>query len=290
MKLLIILLLSLNLFAYTLQDAKKLQYAELTPQNIAKYKEVLYTLQNDGNLYATYMLAQAYESGSYWAKDIKEAIKLYEKLASNNYKDTNLKLGIIFLDSGDFKSAKRYLKKAIKTDKKEALRQLLKTSIYEENKKDIKLYYKMCQEDGISLSDVVLNIVKQNNISTKTLSQKMEDKTFYTTKDYIVMVLKTIKSSKAMIKNLGFEINEYTISYSTDPTISVLVYRTDDKIDEKMAHYLAEDNILKKSILNALSFVNRLEPFLNDEVEQKLKWVRFEVGAHSNVKITMMDK
>lgn len=282
----ILLVVCVYSFSYTLQEAKKLKYLEQTPQNISKYKTTLESLISKDDLHATYMLGLAYETGSHWDKDIDKAIELYKVLSKKNYKDVDIKLGTIFMHKKMYTDAKIYLKKSIKQKNDKSLLYLLEIAIYEQNKKDIKKYFKLCRKNNIILDDFILEEIKKNNVSLKTLSEKMEDKTFEAAKDYIVMVLKTVKSSKSMIKNLGFRIEEYTISYSTDPTISVMVYRTNNKIDEEMAQYLAKDNILKQSIFNALSFVNELEPYLAKDVEQKLKWIRFEVGAHSNVKIT----
>jgi len=272
--------------AYTLQDAKKLKYMELTPQNISLYKKVLESLQKQNNLYAISMLASAYKTGNYWDKDIDKAIKLYQILSNNNFKGSNLKLGMIFMNMQKYSKSKIYLKKSMKYNKKKSLSYLLQVSLYQKDKKEIQKYYNLMKKNNIKLDPFILEKIKNNNIDIKTISQKMEDTTFEVSKKNIIMIFNTIKSSKAMIRNLGFKVDEYNINYSSDPTVSILVTRTDDDIDNNMAQYLAQGNVLKQSIYNALSFVNKLEPYLKDEAKQELKWIKFEVGTSSNVKIT----
>ncbi|MEA2019915.1 MAG: hypothetical protein U9N59_15905 [Campylobacterota bacterium] len=272
--------------AYTLQDAKKLKYMELTSENISLYKKVLESLQKQNNQHGMYMLASAYETGSHWDKDIDKAIEIYKILSTNNYKGSNLKLGTILINLNRYNEAKTYLTKAINHDKKKSLLYLLQISLYQKDIKEIQKYYDLSKENNIELDQFILEKIKNNNIDIKTIAQKMEDTTFEVSKEYIVMIFNTVKSSKAMLRNLGFKVDESSINYSSDPTVSILVKRTDDNIDNKMAQYLAQDNVLKQSIYNALSFVNKLEPYLKDEAKQELKWIRFEVGTSSNVKIT----
>jgi len=286
-KILSLLLIFTFLYSYTIQDAKKLKYAEQTEESVLKYKEILESLKDKGNLEAVYMLAQAYESGSHWKKDIDEAIEYYKLLLDKNYKYTNIKLGDIFRDKKEYAKAMKYYKKALKNSENRdmALKKLLILSLEMKNRKEIKKFYKECKKAKIALDDIIVNEIKSFGIDMDSLSKKMEEKTFEVSKDYIIMIFNTIKSSKSLIKNLGFKIVEYSINYSSDPTVSILLERDSFKIDEKMAEYLSEDNVLKKSIYNALVFVNRLEPFLNKEAKQKIKWIKFEVGTSSNIKI-----
>jgi hypothetical protein len=285
----IVALLAIYLQAYSIYDAKIAKHKELTAQNKKEYISILQSLIAKNNSIAYYMLANSYELGTHTDKDIAKAIKLYQKASQLGYQKATLKIATL-------QNSQKEYKKVLfgSNDKKEktiALNQALKIAISNSDKESIKNYINIAKSYNLNIDNSLQKELKEYQ-PKKPLLERMDEETMKRVKEYVAMLLKTISSSKPIIKNLGYKIKEYTIHQALEPTVAVTVTKIKDShIDQELAEYLTKSNILKQAIYNALVYANELEPTLK-VIDQELKWVKIELGvtiAATNIKITTKD-
>ena len=275
-----------NLNATSLAEVKKLHYAEQTPQNIQKYKSTLEELVSQNNIQAILMIAQAYESGSHWEKDIAMAIKYYTKASQLGNAKAFFKLAMFSYNDEDYTNAKTNFINALKAGQTNAIKYLLEIAIIQKNNEDIQRYINLAKQNNIIIDELTLNEIKTKKNHKSKFMRYIEEKTFNTSKDYVIGVLKIVSSLDGAFASLGYEVDEYVIHNSLEPTVELILNKIQNApADEEMAMLIAGDNILKKSILKSLIWANALEPFIKNEVNHKLSRVELEVGTSAIAKI-----
>ena len=288
MKILILIafVLAFNIYANTLEEAKKLCYAEQTKESVAEYKVVLEELISENNVEAMLMMASAYETGSHWQKNMSIAIKYYIKASQLGSAKAFMKLAMFNYNDEDYINAKINFINALKCGEVNAVSYLLEIAKIENNKEDIDKYLNLAKQNNVVIDELVLNEISTKKNQKSKWMKYIEEKTFNASKDYIVGILKIVSSLDGAFKNLGFEVDEYIIHNGLEPTVELILNKIPNaSIDEDMAMLIAGDSLLKKSILNSLIWANALEPFMKSEVNHKLSGVELEVGTNAIAKI-----
>lgn len=284
-----ILLTALN--AASLEQVKRLKYAEQTEQNVKHYKEILESLSKRNSAQAQFMLGEAYETGSHWPADMAQALHYYGEAAVNGSDKARIKLGYYYAQHDDFNRSKSFYRQALDAGRIDAIKPLLTIALGERDAASIQEYAKLAKQHNLALDDSMKGQIKKavettSEAVSKTIWEAVEDTTFDATKVYIKATMQTLISLEAAYKNMGFAVEEYLIYNGLEPTIEIILERKENqKIDEEMAFFIAGSNALKKAIVGMLVWANKMGDFLEQDLGYTVLGLEIEVGSSATAKL-----
>lgn len=279
------ILLGASLSAANITEAKKLLYAEQTPENVERFKTVLETLVSENNVQAMIMLGEAYQTGSHWQADEAKALGYYERAAKLGNATAAERAALLLEKRNEPAKAKAYYETALEAGRHSAVKPLLVIAIKAEDADAVKTYVALSKQYGIPLdpdiaADVTAIEEKNANFGIGTIMGTVEDTTFEATATYIKAVMKTLVSMEGAFKNLGYDMEEYLINEGVEPLIELHLARdASRKVDMEMAYYIAGDNTLKKAILRSIIWANKMSVFLEDEMGYTVVGMEIEISS-----------
>lgn len=291
--LLLFVLFSALLGAADISEAKKLKYAEQTPENVERFRTVLETLAAEENAQALMMLGEAYQSGSHWEIDEKKALGYYERAAKLGDASAAERAALILENSGEDDRAKAYYETAFEKGRRQAVKPLLAIALKQQDAAGVKKYAAMAKQYDIRLEPELVAKIEMfekedTDIGLTALMDDMGDASFDATAVYVKAVMKTLISLEGGFKNLGYDASEYFVYEGVEPTIEIHLERDPArKVDEEMAFYIAGDNALKKAILRTMVWANRMSAFLEKELGYTVSGMEIEVGSSAAAKLIM---